>query len=51
LLAQQPANPGLAACRGVVWHGRAADLLARSRGQVAIETSEILEQLGQALSP
>ncbi len=51
LLAQQPANPGLAACRGVVWHGRAADLLARSRGQVAVETSEILEQLGQALSP
>lgn len=49
LLAQDPANPGLAACRGVVWHGRAADLLARSRGQVAVETSEILEQLGPAL--
>jgi len=50
LLAQSPDNPGLAACRGVVWHGRAADLLARSHGQVAIETSEILEQLGPALS-
>lgn len=50
LLAQEPANPGLAACRGVVWHGRAADLLARSRGQVAVETSEILEQLGPALA-
>ncbi len=49
LLAQAPGNPGLAACRGVVWHGRAADLLARSRGQVAVETSEILEQLGPAL--
>jgi len=51
LLAQQPANPLLAACRGVVWHGRAADLLARKRGQVAIEVSEILEQLGPALQP
>jgi len=50
LLAQSPGNPGLAACRGVVWHGRAADLLARSHGQVAIETSEILEQLGPALT-
>ncbi len=50
LLAQAPSDPGLAACRGVVWHGRAADLLARSRGQVAIETSEILEQLGPALA-
>lgn len=50
LLAQSPAHPGLAACQGVVWHGRAADLLARSRGQVAIETSEILEQLGPALT-
>jgi hydroxyethylthiazole kinase-like uncharacterized protein yjeF len=49
LLAQHPANPGLAACRGVVWHGRAADLLARSSGQVAVETTEILEQLGPAL--
>lgn len=50
LLAQAPGNPGLAACRGVVWHGRAADLLARRHGQVAIETSEILEQLGPALT-
>ncbi len=50
LLAQQAADPLLAACRGVVWHGRAADLLARSRGQVAVETSEILEQLGPALA-
>lgn len=49
LLAQKPDDPFLAACRGVVWHGRAADLLARSRGQVAVEISEILEQLGPAL--
>lgn len=49
LLAQKSDDPVLAACRGVVWHGRAADLLARTRGQVAVELSEILEQLGPAL--
>ncbi len=49
LLAQKPEDLLLAACRGVVWHGRAADLLARARGQVAVEISEILEQLGPAL--
>ena len=51
LLAQEPDDLLLAACRGVVWHGRAADLLARARGQVAVELSEILEQLGPALLP
>lgn len=51
LLAQKPNNPMLAACRGVVWHGRAADLLARAHGQVTVEISEILEQLGPALQP
>ncbi|HYC73200.1 MAG TPA: NAD(P)H-hydrate dehydratase [Opitutaceae bacterium] len=51
LLAQNPADPLLAACRGVVWHGRSADLLARARGQVAVEISEILEHLGRALVP
>jgi NAD(P)H-hydrate epimerase len=49
LQAQKPDDPLLAACRGVVWHGRAADFLARARGQVAVEISEILEQLGPAL--
>jgi hydroxyethylthiazole kinase-like uncharacterized protein yjeF len=49
LLAQAPDDPLLAACRGVVWHGRAADLLARTRGQVAVEISQILDQLGPAL--
>jgi len=49
LLAQQPADPLRAAMRGVVWHGRAADLLARAHGQVAVEISEILEQLGPGL--
>jgi len=51
LLAQKPDDLVLAACRGVVWHGRAADLLARARGQVAVEIGEILEQLGPALLP
>lgn len=51
LLAQKPDDPMLAACRGVVWHGRAADLLARAHGQVTVELSEILEQLGPALQP
>ena len=49
LLAQAPDDPLLAACRGVVWHGLAADLLARAQGQVAVENSQLLEQLGPAL--
>jgi NAD(P)H-hydrate epimerase len=49
LLAQKPDDPLLAAARGVVWHGRAADLLARTHGQVAVEISQILEQLGPGL--
>jgi NAD(P)H-hydrate epimerase len=51
LLAQKPEDPLLAACWGVVWHGRAADLLARTRGQVTVETLELLGQLGPALKP
>ncbi|MEO6994636.1 MAG: NAD(P)H-hydrate dehydratase, partial [Lacunisphaera sp.] len=50
LLAQSPNDPLLAACRGVVWHGLAADLLARTHGQVAVENSQLLEQLGPALT-
>jgi NAD(P)H-hydrate epimerase len=50
LLAQKPDDPLLAACRGVVWHGLAADLLARTHGQVAVETTQLLEQLGPALN-
>jgi len=51
LLAQHPEDRALAACRGVVWHGLAADLLARTHGQVTVETSQLLEQLGPALKP
>jgi len=49
LLAQAPADPLLAACRGVVWHGLAADLLARHRGQVAVQVTQLLDHLPAAL--
>ncbi len=49
LLAQTPGDPVLAACRGVVWHGRAADLLARDKGQVAVNTTQLLDYLPAAL--
>ena len=50
LAAQAPADLQLAAARGVVWHGRAADLLARARGQVAVQTTQLLDFLQPALS-
>lgn len=49
LLAQSPDDLLLAAARGVVWHGRAADLLARARGQVAVQTTQLLDYLQPAL--
>lgn len=49
LLAQQPGNPLAAACRGAVWHGMAADQLARSKGQAAVRTLQLLEFLAPAL--
>lgn len=49
LLAQMPSEPLLAACRGVVWHGRAADLLARTHGQVAVQATQLLDYLPAAL--
>ncbi|RKX34629.1 MAG: NAD(P)H-hydrate dehydratase [Verrucomicrobia bacterium] len=48
-LADCPGAPLEAACRGVVWHGRAADCLSRARGQVAVQTTEILDHLATAL--
>ena len=42
-------TPVLAACRGVVWHGMAADLLARDRGQVAVTATQLLDYLPAAL--
>jgi NAD(P)H-hydrate epimerase len=49
LLAQAPDDPLVAACRGVVWHGLAADLLARDRGQVAVRVTQLLDYLPAAL--
>lgn len=49
LLAQAPDEPLLAAARGVVWHGRAADLLARARGQTAVQVTQLLDFLPDAL--
>ncbi|MDE3084781.1 MAG: NAD(P)H-hydrate dehydratase, partial [Verrucomicrobiota bacterium] len=49
LLAQTPGEPLLAACRGVVWHGLAADELARKRGQAAARTTESIDFLPSIL--
>jgi ADP-dependent NAD(P)H-hydrate dehydratase / NAD(P)H-hydrate epimerase len=49
LLAQSPAEPLLAACRGAVWHGLAADHLARAKGQVAVNTTQLLDYFPAAL--
>ena len=48
-LAQIPTDRLLAACRGVAWQGRAADLLARTHGQTAVTTTQILDFLPAAL--
>jgi NAD(P)H-hydrate epimerase len=49
LLAQTPDDPLLAACRGVVWHGEAADALARAQGQTAVRVTQLLEYLHAVL--
>ncbi len=49
LLVQTPSDTLLAAARGVVWHGLAADALARAHGQVAVQTTHVLDFLGLAL--
>lgn len=49
LLAQQPQDLLLAAARGTVWHGLAADLLARDKGQIAVQTTQLLDFLQPAL--
>ncbi len=49
LLAQTPAEPLLAAARGVVWHGLAADALARAHGQVAVTVTQLLDHLPAVL--
>ncbi|MDR2674769.1 MAG: NAD(P)H-hydrate dehydratase [Opitutaceae bacterium] len=49
LLAQTPAQPLLAACRGAVWHGLAADRLARAQGQRAVNITRLLDHLAGVL--
>jgi len=49
LLAQTPSDPTGAAARAVVWHGMAADALARTHGQVAVTTTQVLDFLGVVL--
>jgi hydroxyethylthiazole kinase-like uncharacterized protein yjeF len=49
LLAQEPADRLGAACRAAVWHGMAADQLARSEGQAAVRTLQLLDFLAPAL--
>jgi len=49
LLAQNPTDPWMAAARGVLWQGMAADLLARHRGQVSVTTTDLLDYLPEAL--
>jgi NAD(P)H-hydrate epimerase len=49
LLAQTSSDLLGAAARGVVWHGLAADELARTHGQIAVTTTQLLEFLPRAL--
>lgn len=48
-LAQTPGESLGAAARAVVWHGLAADLLARAKGPVATRSTELLDFLSPAL--
>ena len=49
LLAQMPDEPELAAARAAVWHGLAAEAMARARGQVAATAGELRGFLSEAL--
>jgi NAD(P)H-hydrate epimerase len=49
LLAQRPDDAFQAACRAAIWHGMAADLLARACGQTAVHTLQLLDFLAPAL--
>lgn len=49
LLAQTPSQLELAAARGVLWHGLAADALAQAQGQVAVTTTQVLDFLPKVL--
>ena len=49
LAARFPKDAFAAASLGVLWHGRAADVLARQHGQEGVTTTEILDYLSFAL--
>jgi len=49
LLSQMNHHPFEAACRAVVWHGLAADALARAKGETAVLTAELAAYLPEAL--
>jgi NAD(P)H-hydrate epimerase len=49
LLAQSPGNQLLVACQGVVWHGLAADSLARAHGQTSARVTELIDHLPSVL--
>ncbi|MBK1877885.1 NAD(P)H-hydrate dehydratase [Pelagicoccus mobilis] len=49
LLAEGSGSSTEVACRAVYWHGKAADLLAVSKGQVATRTTDLLDYLVPAL--
>lgn len=48
-LARVPKDVVTAVCRGVAWHGLAADALARTCGTEAVRTTQLLDFLGPAL--
>ena len=48
-LARDPADPMTAVCRGVAWHGLAADALARAHGATAVRTTQLLDFLAPVL--
>ena len=48
-LAFPGANPFEAACRAVVWHGLAADALARCKGPTAVATTDMIDYLSAVL--
>lgn len=48
-LARTPADPLVAVCRGVAWHGMAAHALARAHGATAVRTTQLLDFLAPVL--
>ncbi len=45
LVAREPEQVGQAICRALVWHGLAAEALAREFGQEAVRTTQLLDFL------